>query len=117
MSFWKILKVVEMNNNFGGIIWTNHALQRLKGRKITQSDAWLTWRRPEKSRYIKEKGSWVFHRTYNNRRIEVIAKKNERKEWIILSVWSKEVTKNPKYESFLSFLLKKIFVKKKGKNK
>lgn len=109
--------MVNLDNNFGGVIWTNHALQRLKERGISQSDAWATWRRPQKSRYVRKKGAWVFHRTYNNQKIEVVAKKNEKKEWIILSVWSKEVTKIPKNESFLSFLLKKIFVKQKGKKK
>lgn len=102
-----------MNKNFGGIIWTNHALTRLKERKISQSDAWATWRRPEKSRYAKKKGAWVFYRTYGNQRIEVVAKKNEKKEWVIISVWSKEVKSKLKDESFLSFLIKKYFLKKK----
>ena len=102
-----------MDNNFGGVIWTNHALQRLKERKISQSEAWATWRRPQKSRYAASKGAWVFHRTYGKQRIEVVAKKNKEKEWVILSVWSKEVKRELKNESFLSFLLKKIFKKKK----
>jgi len=102
-----------MNKNFGGIIWTNHALQRLKEREISQSDAWATWRRPQKSRYAASKEAWVFHRTYGKQRIEVVAKKNERKEWIVLSVWSKEAGIERKSESFLSFMLRKILKKKK----
>ncbi|MBU0569940.1 DUF4258 domain-containing protein [Patescibacteria group bacterium] len=77
-----------MQNNYGGIIWTNHALSRMRERGIKQSDAWATWKRPDNSRYAKKKGAWVYHRTFRNKKIEVVAKKNEKKEWIVLSVWS-----------------------------
>ncbi|MFH1971504.1 MAG: DUF4258 domain-containing protein [Patescibacteria group bacterium] len=102
-----------MDKLYGKTIWTNHALQRLKERGISQSDAWATWRRPQESKYAASKGAWVFHRIYGKQRIEVVAKKNERQEWVILSVWSKEVKRELKNESFLSFLVKKIFKKKK----
>jgi len=106
-----------MNKNFGGIIWTNHALQRLKERKISQSDAWVTWRRPQESKHASIKGAWIFYRTYENTRIEVVAKQNEKKEWVILSVWSKYINKKPNNESFLSFLIKKVFSKEERKRK
>jgi hypothetical protein len=84
-----------MNNKYGGIIWTNHALERLRERGIRQSDALATFNRPEQSRQgSNERGSWVYYRTYGNERIEVVAKKNEQGEWIILSVWSKPVYGN-----------------------
>lgn len=85
-----------MDRNFGGVIWTNHALQRLTERGISQGDAWATFQRPEQSRYAAVQGGWVYYRTYGDQRIEVVAKQNERKEWIILSVWSK-----PLYQSFI----------------
>lgn len=75
--------------DYGGVIWTNHALQRLQQRGIKQGDAWATWKNPDQSRYAKSKGAWIYYKTYGNRRIEVVAKQNEKKEWIILSVWSK----------------------------
>lgn len=102
-----------MNNNFGGLIWTNHSLKRLKERKISQSDVWATWNRPEKSRYAKSKGAWVFYRTYINQIIEVVAKKNEKGQWIILSVWSRQTRPNQKTESFIDFLFKRMFEKLK----
>jgi len=84
-----------MDKNFGGVIWTNHALGRLKERGIKQGDAWATWKRPDQSRYAASKGAWVYYRTFGNQKIEVVAKHlpagkagNERKEWVILSVWS-----------------------------
>ena len=99
-----------MDNHFGGVIWTNHALDRLKQRGIKQGDAWATWRGPEQSRKGTAPGSWVYYRTYGDTRIEVVAKQNERKEWLILSVWSDPVARyGKKPESFLSFILKKIF--------
>ncbi|MBL7036842.1 DUF4258 domain-containing protein [Candidatus Microgenomates bacterium] len=80
-----------MQNNFKGLIFTNHALQRLKDRNIKQGDAWATWNRPDKSRFAKNKGAWRYLRTWDNTQIEVVAKKNEKNEWIVLSVWSKKV--------------------------
>jgi hypothetical protein len=80
-----------MDRNYGGVIWTNHALSRMKERQIKQGDAWTTWRRPDQSRYAKSKGAWVYYKTYGNQRVEVVAKQNEKKEWIILSVWSRPV--------------------------
>lgn len=84
-----------MDNKFGNIIWTNHALQRLSERGIKQGDAWATWRRPDQSRFASTKDAWVFYKTWGKRKIEVVAKQNERKEWIVLSVWDK-----PAYEKF-----------------
>ncbi len=79
-----------MDNKFGGIIWTNHALERLRQRNISQGDAWATWNRPEQSRKGAS-GNWVYYKTYGNQKIEVVAKQNEKGEWLILSVWSKPV--------------------------
>lgn len=83
-----------MDKNYGGVIWTNHALQRLTERGIKQGDAWAVWNRPEQSRFSTTQGAWIYYRTYGIERIEVVAKQNERKEWIILSVWSKKIDIN-----------------------
>ena len=104
-----------MDKNFGGVIWTNHALQKLRERGIKQGDAWSVWRRPEQSRKGKD-GSWVYYRTFGDQKVEVVAKQNEKKvgdpdgKWLILSVWSKSVF-GKKPESFLSFLFRNIFRK------
>ena len=106
-----------MDKNFGWVIWTNHALQRLKERNIKQGDAWATWRRPNQSRFAKSKGAWVYYKTFGNQKIEVVAKQNEKKEWLILSVWSRPVyEKHSKFKNkhktnlFIS-ILRKIFLK------
>lgn len=80
-----------MDKNYGGIIWTNHALQRLNERGIKQGDAWAVWNRPDESRYSNTKDAWIYYKTWKNERIEVVAKQNQLKKWIILSVWSKKV--------------------------
>lgn len=99
-----------MDNHFGGVIWTNHALDRLRERGIKQGDAWATWRNPEQSRKGSDSGSWVYYRNYGGTQIEVVAKKNEKNEWLILSVWSRPAIQNyGKPKSLLSVLMKKLF--------
>lgn len=60
-----------------------------------------TWNHAEQTRKGLAPGSWVYYRTYpaaggagGFERIEVVAKKNEKNEWLILSVWSRPVNSN-----------------------
>ena len=99
-----------MDKDFGGVIWTKHALDKLNERGISQSDAWATWRNPEQSKKARVPGAWVYYKTYGSQKIEVVAKKNEKGEWVILSVWSRPVYgKEAKTEPFLKFIFRKIF--------
>jgi len=91
--------------DYKGLIFTNHALQRLRERGISQGDVWATWRHPDQSRYAKAKGAWVYYKTFGGTKIEVVAKQNERKEWIVLSVWSRLVY-GDKPQSTGNFLIK-----------
>jgi hypothetical protein len=98
-----------MERNFKGLIFTNHALKRLKERGVSQGDAWATWSSPDQSRYATTKGAWVYYRTFGDRKIEVVAKKNERGEWLVLSVWDKQVWgKSQKVEPLLILIFKKF---------
>ncbi|EKE12605.1 MAG: hypothetical protein ACD_13C00157G0023 [uncultured bacterium] len=106
-----------MDKNYGGVIWTNHALDRLRERGIKQGDAWVTFRRPESLRKGNS-GNWIYYRTYPpigqgvSQKIEVVAKQNEKKEWLIVSVWSRSVYKTDrKNKSFWKIIFKKIFGK------
>ena len=110
-----------MDKNYGGVIWTNHALQRLDERGISQGDAWATWSRPDQSRYATAKGAWVYYKTYGSQKIEVVAKKNEHGEWLILSVWSRPVYENgrkhflhtkKKQKSILRLIIDQLFNRK-----
>jgi hypothetical protein len=79
-----------MENNYGGAIWTKHALKRMREREIRQGDAWATFRSPDESRFAKSRGGWVYTRRWGEIIIEVIAKK-DKENWVILSVWSKKL--------------------------
>jgi hypothetical protein len=84
-----------MDNNYKGLIWTNHAIMRMRERGIKQGDAWATWNRPEqsyKANLHKGGEAWRYYRTWGNQRIEVVAKQNEKREWIVISVWSDPVS-------------------------
>ncbi len=83
-----------MNQNYGGVIWTNHALQRLEERGISQRDAFVAFQSADESRYAETQGGWIYYKTFGNRKIEVVAKQNERKEWLIVSVWEKPIYGN-----------------------
>lgn len=104
-----------MDNHFGNIIWTNHAISRLRDRGIKQGDAWATWNRPDQSRKGTAPGSWVYYRNWGGTQIEVVAKKNEKGEWVILSVWSRPVplgaqsANQPGRPSFWKSLFKTFF--------
>lgn len=103
-----------MQRDFGGVIWTDHALQRLKERNIKQGDAWAAWRRPDQSRRAGTDGAWIYYRTWGDEKIEVVAKKNDRGQWIILSVWSRPVygdhkpSRKSRQNSLLERLLQKL---------
>lgn len=98
-----------MDKNFGGVIWTNHVLQRLRERGIKQSDAWATWRRPDSSKYNPLKGVWVYQRHFGSTNFEVVAKKNHDGKWIILSVWSKTSGNYKSKKLTLGQMLKNLF--------
>jgi len=90
---------MQYQTHYQGTIWTKHALERLAERNIKQGDAWAAWRHPDSSRYSKSRGGWVYLRRWGREEIEVVAKQNENKEWLILSVWAKTLppqTSQPK---------------------
>ena len=88
-----------MDNKFGGVIWTNHALQRLRERGIKQGDAWATYKRPDQSRYAKSKGAWIYYKRYGNEKIEVVVAKNKQNEPVVISVWSRPIHQKYRYSS------------------
>jgi len=110
-----------MNNRYGGVIWTNHALQRMAERGISQGNALYTFNHPEESRPGNNKDSTIYYRTYGKEKIEVVTTKNEKNEWLIMSVWSRPLYGNyqkyPKYQSdnFLDKIVESILQKLFGK--
>ena len=78
---------MKYSRTYQGIIWTNHALERLKARKIPQEYTWKTFRYPDSSKQGHESGSHEFVKQIDQYKITVIAKQNDKKEWLILSAW------------------------------
>ncbi len=102
--------------DYGGVIWTNHAIERLEQRGIKQGDAYATFMRPDESRPGNKRGTYVYYKTWkyvgrNGRerceQIEVVATK-EGGRWIILSVWSKPVRRHRRRKGGSKSIWKKI---------
>jgi len=93
-----------MDRRYKELVFTNHALDRLKERGVLMSEAWATWRRPRQSNYAATKGAWVYERRWGKRQIEVVAKQNEHKQWVVLSVWANDLRYGPQKPLWLRFL-------------
>lgn len=74
-------------NYFGGAIWTNHALSRLDERGLTQEMASRTFNKPDSSSQGREIGTLQYQKRFDKSIVTVVAKQNEKNEWIILSCW------------------------------
>lgn len=72
---------------YGGAIWTNHALQRLNERGLSQEMASSTFNSPDKSLPGREKDTILSQKRYGTSLVSVISKQNEKREWLILSCW------------------------------
>ncbi|MCH7951492.1 DUF4258 domain-containing protein [Patescibacteria group bacterium] len=97
-----------MQKHFGGVIWTDHALERLRERGIKQGDAWATWKNPDQSRHTRDKGAWVYYRTWGNQKVEVVATRNKKKQWVILSVWSRTIREKTRSERKIPPIWKRV---------
>lgn len=75
-----------MNNRYGGVIWTNHALERLQQRGITQEQALTTFRNPESS-HVRDHGATAYVKFFGEKKVTLLGKYTNEKEWIIVSAW------------------------------
>lgn len=98
-------------------IWTNHALKRARQRGLTQDEVWLALRRADKSEYAAKKGGFEFEKVVGNKEISVVAAQNEKKQWVILSIWSNPVRRISTYykTSLLEKILQKFFGRMQSK--
>ena len=95
------------NNTYAGLIWTNHVLQRLNDRGMTQEQVSQTFYSPDQKIPGKQHSSIEYQKRFGNVRISVIAKQNEQDEWIILScwrepplAWTKDAKKKANYHKY-----------------
>ena len=76
-----------MHQYFAGAIWTHHALDRLKERKLSQEKAGQTFSSPDAVVHGKQPGTTEFQKRFGLHLVTVIAKQNEKREWIVVSCW------------------------------
>lgn len=105
-----------MDPFYGGMIWTNHALARAKERGLTQDEVVQTIRNSSTSQGGNSNGSTKYIRLSEDKMIEVIVKRNEKNQVVILSCWSKDKSKFklkiPIWETVLRWLIRLVFSKK-----
>lgn len=73
---------------YGNAVWTNHALEKLEKRGLSQDLASQTFQNPDEYFHGKQAGTWEYQKQFGPSKVTVIAKKNEKDEWIILSCWT-----------------------------
>lgn len=77
-----------MDKNYKNLVFTNHALERLKLRSIAQSDIKQVLSNSDKKLSSDKSGQIKFIRTLSNRTIHVVAKRlPDQNKWLIVSVW------------------------------
>lgn len=102
-----------MHRRYKELVFTDHALERLRQRKVDMGEVWATWRHPSKSYYAATKGAWVYQRNWGKRQIELVAKKNDQGEWVVLTLWSNYLRykpQNPLWWRILKWVWKRIWV-------
>lgn len=75
------------DRKYGGIIWTNHALERLGQRGLSQELAWQAYKYADTSFPGKQSGTTEYQKRVQNSLITLILKKTEDNEWLVLSCW------------------------------
>jgi hypothetical protein len=72
---------------YGSAIWTNHAMERLNQRGLSQNLAWQAFNKPDKSFAGKEHGTTESQKRFGESLVTIISKRNDKGEWLILSCW------------------------------
>lgn len=76
-----------VKRDYGGIIWTNHALDQLVERGLSQEKVWEAFNNPDSSSKGRTPDSFEFRKKFDKHTVTVITKKNEKNEWVVLSCW------------------------------
>lgn len=77
---------MKYNQYYGGLIWTHHALDRLMQRGLSQDAAWQVFKRPDATVKAK-KGGTEYRRKDGDLFVTLVAKQNQKREWVIISAW------------------------------
>lgn len=69
------------------VVFTNHAIERMRQRGISGDFVWQAVRMPDKTIPGKEKHTTEFIKYRNGHTITAVGKKNDLGEWVVLSAW------------------------------
>lgn len=72
---------------YKGIIWTHHAIERMEQRKMSQDYAYQTFQSPDRQLSGKQSGTYEYQKQFGRHKATVIAKQNDKGEWVVLSCW------------------------------
>lgn len=75
------------SNIYGGIIWTNHALDKLEERGLTQDLALQAFKHPDHTIKGHKINTTEYQKRVKKFLITVIVAKNEKNECVVISVW------------------------------
>lgn len=75
-----------MQNEYRGLIFTNHVLERMRERGITKENIWETMTTPDKQDSIKNEDRRS--KTFQDYEVTVVFKHSDKRETIIISAWS-----------------------------
>lgn len=78
---------MRYQRRYGGIIWTNHAIERLHARKLPQDVAYRAFETPDARMKGKRNGALELQKQYQDLTITLIVKKNPQGEWLVISAW------------------------------
>ncbi len=104
------------NNIFGGAIWTDHALSRMKERGIPDDYAISAFKDPDTSK--RNEGGLKLSKQIDDKTVILVIKKNEESEWLVVSAWmdppmegTKDFKKKQRYNEYRKgSLAKKIWL-------
>jgi hypothetical protein len=68
-------------------VWTDHARERARRRRIPEAAIRAVLNRPAKVYPGKQAGTYKLIGTYQQRRLHLILAPNERKQWVLVSLW------------------------------
>lgn len=73
---------------FGSLIFTNHALKRMEERKMVKQMAIDAFNNPDHTKTGKQAGTTEYIKKIADKTVTVIAKQNEKQQWVVLSAWT-----------------------------
>jgi len=72
-------------NEYKGLILTDHVLTRMKERGITPDHIWETYTSPDKQDTIKDADRRT--KKFENSSVTIVFKHNEKREVVVISAW------------------------------